>query len=314
MFISEATKASVSPLESFLYSGERIIYPLSLSLINIAMIHAARTWFRSCLYNQYCKPFHKKVNCTSVDRTQSTCNKICVHWETLVPGELFKRLQIWKKKTTNRFDTLADIDKGVSKTRLILYSTPDVRSRQLTSYTRRPDSSLNPRPCLIQVYKVVRRRKMRLSRCSSSPSWWEMTRWLTLHLLVCTLCTVMIRFTKLSAEHDETTREQHSERRARLFLPRRWRRGIKIYSGGGMVSEPLRRSLITDPLPGKTWKSRKIKHSGRKNCRMKENMGIKGTWVRREDWWCSGVFILKPLIPSLPSFFILSLIFYPCSP
>lgn len=39
---------------------------------------------------------------------------------------------------------------------------------------------------------------------------------------------------------------------------------------------------------------------------MKENM----RWVRREGWWCCGLFILKPLIPSMPSFFILSLIFH----
>lgn len=74
-----------------------------------------------------------------------------------------------------------------------------------------------------------------------APAWWEMTRWLTFHLLVCTLCTVMLRFTKLSAEHDETTQEQHSERRAWLFLPRRWRRGIKIYSvrgGNGVRATP----------------------------------------------------------------------------
>lgn len=64
----------------------------------------------------------------------------------------------------------------------------------------------------------------------------------------------------------------------------------------------------------KNLKVAKNKTQRLKNCRMKENMGIKGTWVRREDWWCSGVFLLKPLIPSLPSFFILSLIFYRCSP
>lgn len=110
-----------------------------------------------------------------------------------------------------------------------------------------------------------------------APAWWKITRGLTLHLLFGTMCTVMLRFTKLSTEHGEMTQEQHSERRAWLSsLPTHvGAENLQCAGGNGVRAIP---ALVDHRFTSRrkkttTWKLRKIKHSGWKTAGWKKISG-----------------------------------------